>query len=498
MTLPVTEYDALHVISDLHLGGGTGFQIFGSTAELVWLIDRLRQCPPERRVALVINGDFVDFLAQAPAQPFDPEGAVDKLTAIANDPTFRPIFSALQAYAGQENRYLIVNLGNHDLELALPWVREAIMQLLSGGSAAARGRITLATDGAGVALRIGSARVLCVHGNEVDTWNVADHEQIRRIGRDFTQGRPTESWVPNSGSQLVAEVMNPIKKDYPFIDLLKPELPAVFPTLIALRPSVVEQLAKLGPTVTRLAWDTVRRATGFLDADAGMATATPAPSAARPVAGGPSLRALRQQRLDMASDLLDRTETHWREESTPFDLVTADQRGEYVGIFGAIGKLMTGKGTVEALRDALDGLDDDRTFDPLEEDDTYRELDKTIGGDIDFLIAGHTHLERALKRRRGRGYYFNSGTWARLIQIPAELRQDTTQFAALFERMKAGTMAALDGVPPQQSVTLRRNSVVSVWREAGMTIGEIRRVAVAIDGGATALHSVDGTRFSVT
>ena len=497
MTLPVNDYDELHVISDLHLGGRPGFQIFGSTGELAWLIDYLRQCPADRRIALLINGDFVDFLAQSPALPFDPEGAIDKLTAIANDDTFRPIFDALRRFAGQDNRYLVVNLGNHDLELALPWVREAIVNLLSGGNPAARGRITLATDGAGIALRIGSSRVLCVHGNEVDTWNVADHEQIRRIGRDYTQGRPVEEWVPNSGSQLVAEVMNPIKKDYPFIDLLKPELPAVFPTLIALKPSVVGQLAKLGPTVTRLAWDSVRRATGFLDADPLAGTPDAASQAAAPVAGGPSLRVLRQQRLDLARDLLDRTENHWRDDSTPFDLVTADQRGEYVGILGAIGKLVTGQGTQEALRDALDGLDDDRTFGSDEEDGTYRDLDQMIGSEIDFLIAGHTHLERALKRRRGRGYYFNSGTWARLIQIPAELRRDAAKFAELFERMKAGTMAALDGIPPQQSVTLRRNSVVSVWREGGSTTAELRRVAAAA-GGAFALQPVAGTRYSLT
>jgi predicted phosphodiesterase len=63
--------------------------------------------------------------------------------------------------------------------------------------------------------------------------------------------------------------------------------------------------------------------------------------------------------------------------------------------------------------EALDSLDKDRSFEPDTEDDTYRDLDKLVGPDIDFLIVGHTHLERALRRRRGRGCYFNSGTWAR-------------------------------------------------------------------------------------
>jgi len=197
MDLSLAEFDELHIISDLHLGGRPGFQIFGSTEELAWLIDDLRQRPPECRIALVINGDFVDFLAQPPALPFDPEGAADKLAAIAEDSAFKPIFCALRTFTATENRQLIVNLGNHDLELALPWVREALTTILSGGDRAARGRITLAFDGSGVLVSVGQARVLCVHGNEVDAWNVTDHEQVRRIGRDFLHGRGVEPWIPN-------------------------------------------------------------------------------------------------------------------------------------------------------------------------------------------------------------------------------------------------------------------------------------------------------------
>ena len=35
------ELRSLHVISDLHLGGRAGFQIFGSSDELEWLIDHV-------------------------------------------------------------------------------------------------------------------------------------------------------------------------------------------------------------------------------------------------------------------------------------------------------------------------------------------------------------------------------------------------------------------------------------------------------------------------
>jgi UDP-2,3-diacylglucosamine pyrophosphatase LpxH len=481
------------------LGGRPGFQIFGSTVELAWLIGDIRQRLPAHRIALVINGDFVDFLAQAPALPFDPEGAAGKLTTIANEPAFAPVFEALREFTATENRQLIVNLGNHDLEFALPWVREALIAVLSGGNTTARGRVTLALDGAGVLMRVGGARVLCVHGNEVDAWNVADYERIRRIGRDLMRGRSVEPWVPNGGSQLVSEVMNPLKQDYPFIDLLKPEVPAVFPTLIALRPSVVTQLGNFGDAVARRGWDAARMVTGFLE-EAQPQTGVAAAAPARATVGRDRLGAVREARKEMmARDLLDSTEVSWQDKVTPLDLVGRDQRTLFVGWMRAAWDLVTGKGTIEALREAMDGLDRDRSFDPGAADDTYRELDKLVGGDIDFLIAGHTHLERALKRRRGRGIYFNSGTWARLIQISPQLRQDPAAFSEAFKRMESGTMEALDGGAAEQSLTLRRCSVVSIWHKDGATIGELRRVTAK--RGATpafAAEPVSGTRFEIT
>ena len=140
-------------------------------------------------------------------------------------------------------------------------------------------------------------------------------------------------------------------------------------------------------------------------------------------------------------------------------------------------KLVRGKGTVEALRDALESLDKDRSFEFRTEDGTYRDLDALVGAEVDFLLTGHTHLERALRRRRSRGCYFNSGTWARLMQIPPQVRKNAAAFAMLFERLKAGTMAALDDEAAGPGLTLRRCSVVSIWRESGRTVGELRHVA---------------------
>src|SRR6266566_9563984 len=56
----VPQFDELYVISDLHLGGPSDFQIFNSGAELKRLIDYLCTISPDSKIALLINGDFVD------------------------------------------------------------------------------------------------------------------------------------------------------------------------------------------------------------------------------------------------------------------------------------------------------------------------------------------------------------------------------------------------------------------------------------------------------
>ncbi len=96
---PVPAFDEVHVVSDLHLGGAPGFQIFDLTNELEGLISFLCQRPPGTEVALVINGDFVDFLAEEPARCFDPHDAISKLDRIVGDAAFAPVWSALQRFA---------------------------------------------------------------------------------------------------------------------------------------------------------------------------------------------------------------------------------------------------------------------------------------------------------------------------------------------------------------------------------------------------------------
>jgi hypothetical protein len=119
------------------------------------------------------------------------------------------------------------------------------------------------------------------------------------------------------------------------------------------------------------------------------------------------------------------------------------------------------------LREALEYLDRDRSFDVTAPDDTFRDLDAMVGADVDLLVAGHTHLERSQPRTRGRGHYFNTGTWARLIRIEPAVRQDEAAFRQLFGLLDSASIEALDNARVtvggvKHEIVLRRNTVLLI------------------------------------
>jgi UDP-2,3-diacylglucosamine pyrophosphatase LpxH len=484
------QLNELQVVSDLHLGGRSGFQIFASTAELVWLADSVAQSPTVGAAALLINGDFIDFLAEEPAAGFDAASAVAKIDRVLADPSFAPVFAAFARLLARPDRLLIVNLGNHDLELALPASRERLAQVLCGADAAARARLLLVTDGTGVRCRVGPASVLCLHGNETDAWNVTDFEHLRRLARDLHYGLPATPWMPNAGAQLVVEVMNQVKKSFPFVDLLKPETTAVLPILGALDPSLLGRLKDLAVIAGRTAADAARLATGFLGADA------PAPPGAGQAAPGSDAAGWTPRNTaspaEAAQALLDQAEQAFRDGVEPISLVRGNQ-SDQLSLWSAALDLLRGKPRAEVLRQALEFLDADRSFDPGAPDDTFKQFDARVGPGIDLLLTGHTHLARSLARTRGVGHYFNSGTWARLMRIAPALRQDPVAFAKFFARLGGGPLADLES--PDGPV-LRTNTVVAVWADAaGATQAELREVRSNGSGGWRAVPQA-GTRYA--
>ena len=123
------------VISDLHLGGrppdeqgGPAFQLCSSYRELADFIRWTSTQSHGGRLELVINGDFVDFLAEDSlgAKPWDAseDEVVAKLDLIVERTRVggRGPFDALREFSSADRRVVIL-LGNHDVELSLPKVR---------------------------------------------------------------------------------------------------------------------------------------------------------------------------------------------------------------------------------------------------------------------------------------------------------------------------------------------------------------------------------------
>lgn len=428
-------FDAIYSVSDLHLGGAPGFQIFAEGERLAKTLDRLPRDGAE--VALVLNGDLVDFLAEPGAVACDPWGCLGKLARIEADPAFRPVFDALARFVRRPGTTLVVTLGNHDVELAFPECRAWLARRLAGDDPAARGRLVFALDGAGWLGRVGGRFAYFVHGNDEDDWNVIDHEGVRRLSAAKLRGARGELPKTNAGTQLVVDVMNPIKERHPFVDVLKPETVPVALVLLALDPGAAKRAPAAVGTWLQKVGTSALRAVGLLSEDGAPPEELTPELATRALLGAAPRAAPRG--ADPGRSLLDRTEARFqageRTLSGPRPPGT-DAPTEALGS-GPLG--------LPSLRELLARyLSGDRTFDPSAPDEPVRRLDPLVSGGVDVVVAGHTHLRRALRRPSGAGAYLNSGTWAKLLRVAPELLASDEAFAPLRAALASSEASALD------------------------------------------------------
>ena len=124
----------------------------------------------------------------------------------------------------------------------------------------------------------------------------------------------------------------------------------------------------------------------------------------------------------------------------------------------------------------LDWLATDKTFDIEDKDDTFKQVTAAVGPSIDFIVTGHTHLERAIDMEDGR-YYFNCGTWIRLLQFTQEMLKDTASFKAVYEVLTNGTMGAIDNAKfGGKAFVMDQTSAVSIKEEGGKVVGRLTHV----------------------
>jgi UDP-2,3-diacylglucosamine pyrophosphatase LpxH len=452
-----TRYDDLYVISDLHMGGRPGFQIMNRGPRLGRFIQQLAVRPDaesERRVGLVINGDAIDTLSEKLDGYIAVTEAEQILERLFRDEAFEPVWSALAVFVRQPHRRLVFIIGNHDIELSLPVVQHSIRSRLAGGDAAAVGRIEFAVEGTGYSCHVGNLRVFCTHGNEVDGWNVINHEALRQLVRDQNAGMPfnAAAWTPNAGTRLVRDVMNEVKRRHPWVDLLKPEKNVVLGVLLTIDPTLVRTVLALMPIAWRRGIGELQ-SRGVLSARSHPDAATAAEAGAWRDAVGPRLWRLidggdasgAMARPEVAVSGLDPMLLEI-ERQLASGIAVADTPDDLTGTLGwprMVLDRLRSVDKVDALRQALlDWLDDDHSFELTEPDETYRRTLTGVGPDVDVIVTGHTHLERAIVSA-SRAYY-NTGTWIRVIRFPDAVLKDAARFMNLYKLIGRASLADLD------------------------------------------------------
>jgi UDP-2,3-diacylglucosamine pyrophosphatase LpxH len=356
-------FDALYAVSDLHIGGAADFRIFDDGDALAALVDVAR-ADAAARVAFVVNGDVFDFLAAPGAVPFSPERALAHLTQVLlPDPRFAGLFAALLRFTSTPARTLVINTGNHDIELGAPAVQRALGAAIQGRATP----IVWHTHQEGFACTVGNKRVVCVHGNDTDDWNRVDAGYV---------DAPNDP-APNAGSMLVTMVMNRVKERFRFIDVLKPEGLHLAALALALDDDTSDPLLDLAAVralravLARRAKDTRESGVELAVEDAALAAAVDAELA---------LRA-----HDAAA--LEQILPFW-----PLKMI---------------------------LRSMLDAR---QFWSVSAPDDQWRALARSPRfAAVDVLIAGHTHAPRegplALGSAPTKTHYINTATWAFIMTL---------------------------------------------------------------------------------
>jgi UDP-2,3-diacylglucosamine pyrophosphatase LpxH len=436
----------VYVISDLHLGGRApsvgdlGFRMMKHPKELAAFIDQLpSKATATTAVELVINGDFIDFLAHEHADgprwssfAYGEGQALAAFEAIASGYD-KPVFDAL-ARLVQKCR-LTVLLGNHDLELSLPEVRDAFVRQL--GDAPAK-NVRFLLDGE--ALEVGDAVI--EHGNAHDPANAVDFGGLR-----YLRARRTRSYLdpadqrrvftPPPGSDLVARVMNPLKERYAFIDLLKPEGEALFALIAAIEPDARGELGKLAGLIYGVGKNLATRPLE----PAHLANISSGSS------GGLTAQASTEDPLDaLIRNALPAGEGPPKATSPGGPVLTnvsvgswlASKRGLLASVFTNADKTLAER--LPDLRRAFRALEGDPTWnESVETGKRYRSAARSLAAGsrtrrgYRFVVFGHTHHAKKIDLDGLGATYLNSGTWANLLRFPVLSSDELEAKATLLE-----------------------------------------------------------------
>jgi UDP-2,3-diacylglucosamine pyrophosphatase LpxH len=145
------------LLSDVHIGGAAGSDIFESAAELRALLrDLSRHQGP---VELVLAGDFLDLLRMG-----DPGQDEERVTATIARPEYQELFAALQSFTQAPGHRVVYLVGNHDAEV---WWNTRIQQSLRQQGLVDEFALSYSASFQSLPEQL----IYCEHGNQFDPAN---------------------------------------------------------------------------------------------------------------------------------------------------------------------------------------------------------------------------------------------------------------------------------------------------------------------------------------
>jgi UDP-2,3-diacylglucosamine pyrophosphatase LpxH len=406
------------IISDLHIGVNDNFDLFKSdtkSKDFERFVDYCRsQTNP---IELIINGDFIDFLQLRPWGDYSRTTACAKVQQIAKGSA--GIFKKLGELLQDTRHSITILLGNHDVELAYDEVWAGVeAAILTGAPPSGKNRLKFINRRISHNVPVNGVVVHIEHGNEGDPWNAIHYGPLFQDAEERTQ---TFAYPP--GTQFVYNTINQFKEEFKFVDILKPEIPAVPLILLALRPLAA---ARKIPSAVRNSIDAL--ANGFLT------------RLRQWISGpqlGPQLAARATTEEEFCGELAQLYGAAAARLSASNKANSADAQDVEV-FLRSVGQLpaasqpmMAGVGhsaKMLLLRTALESLE---RFRQVQQPAQFYQDDHPqnpfcirakaqLRGDVRIVVFGHTH--EALKTELVNGVYINSGAWANLIGMPTDAR----------------------------------------------------------------------------
>ena len=211
------------VISDLHLGAGpfikgraNFLEDFHHDKELIEFFGHYSAGEHlHREVELVINGDFLDFLAVPFVEFFDDEfwseeASLARLDLILD--AHRGVMDALGAFLATEGKSVVYILGNHDAEMVFGSVRERFVAMIPEE---ARGSFRFIIDNSAEYMPLEGVAVK--HGHEYEASH--DYDPKESVVADAGGRR---FFVPPWGSYYVTRVVNKFKEERRYSNAVRP------------------------------------------------------------------------------------------------------------------------------------------------------------------------------------------------------------------------------------------------------------------------------------